>query len=112
MQELEQSHLPEAPYCRVASFIDDGVASFARRWAQEVIDAAGSQLAAFSFPLCSYPHVAIVGVPPPEDLDHCLEGVLSLGEPATIPEQFIEDLERRRAIKIQPWRLTPLSILL
>jgi hypothetical protein len=92
MGEVEGPADSEAVYCRVASFIDDGVAAFAHRWAEQVIDAASLPMAAFRFEHCSYPHVVAIGANVPEEVDHCLESVLSLGETTSISELVIQEL--------------------
>jgi len=92
MGERAHPSVSQEPYCRVASFVDDNVARFAYQWAEAVIATTECSLAAFCFLQSSYPHVAVVGVPLPEDLDHWIEGILSLGEPSSIPDRLLAQL--------------------
>jgi hypothetical protein len=45
--------------------------------------------------------VAVLGEPPPEDLDQQLQAILGQGVPATLPEEILDYLKQRRAAAIQ-----------
>jgi hypothetical protein len=95
VEGVSHSEYAAEVYCRVASFVDEEVASFTRRWLQEVVDSTDCQLAVFHFPMRSFPHVAVIGTRVNVDLDHYLEGVLSLGEATSLPEPVIQQLRGR-----------------
>src|SRR6266545_3456250 len=42
-------------------------------------------------------HVAVLGSPPPEDLQRRIEEILSTGEPVTLPDDILTHLVQRRA---------------
>ena len=50
-------------------------------------------------------HVAVVGTPPPDDLDEQLRAILSGAEALTLPPEMLAMLQKRRAEATQlgPW---------
>ena len=46
-------------------------------------------------------HVAVLGEPPPVDLDQQLQAILGQGVPATLPEEILDYLKQRRAEAIK-----------
>jgi hypothetical protein len=67
-----------APYLRVAAF------------------ATPCDLSAYRFLLDQVPHVAVLGAPPPPDLDDALAQLLATGAPATLPSAVHQALTARR----------------
>jgi hypothetical protein len=47
----------------------------------------------------------VLGEQPREDLEQRLQAILSTGEPASLPEEILRELQRRRAqaTKLGPW---------
>ena len=99
-----QSSEPE--YLKVARFSGEKPAGRAYRQAEELLfRSPDSELSAYRFHLNRVWHVAILGDRPPEDLDRRLQRILSRGEPASLPEEILVELQRRRAqaTRLGPW---------
>ncbi|SRR6266540_473877 len=95
-----------ALYCRAARFAGEEPAGRAYFQAQEVIfNDEMSELSVYRLLLRQVWHVAILGEQPREDLEQRLETILSRGQPASLPEQVLQELQRRRAqaTKLAPW---------
>jgi|SRR5215211_734783 len=94
-----------APYLRVASFADDRTAGRVYRRVQDTIFTAPCDLSAYRFLLDQVPHVAVLGAPPPPDLDEALAQLLAAGAPATLPPEVHQALtERRKQVgRRGPW---------
>ena len=62
-------------------------------------------LSAYRLLLNRISHVAVLGAPPPEELDRTIRRILSSGEPTTLPAEVIAALLKRRAeqIRFGPW---------
>jgi hypothetical protein len=96
----------EPEYLKVARFLGDKPAGRAYRQAQDLLFAAPDcELSTFRLHLNRVWHVAVLGEPPAEELDSRLQKILSRGEPASLPEEILLELQRRRAeaTRIGPW---------
>lgn len=96
----------QSPYLRVARFNGEKPAGRAYRKAQDLLFATPDcELSAYRFHLDRIWHVAVLGDQPPEDLERQLQTILSRGEPTSLPEEVLIQLQRRRAqaTKLGPW---------
>ena len=95
------------PYHRAARFAGERPAGVAYFQAQEAVyTAAGAvDLSVYRLQLNHIYHVAVLGQPPPSELDATLATILAAGEPATLPTQVLRQLAERRAqaTKQAPW---------
>jgi hypothetical protein len=104
MPSSEHESRPE--YLQVARFSGEKPAGRAYRQAEELLfRSPDSELSAYRFHLSRIWHVAVLGDQPPEDVDKKLQRILSRGEPATLPEEILIELQRRRAeaTRLGPW---------
>lgn len=85
----------QAPYYQAARFRAERPAGRAYFRAQEAIFQAECELSTYRLQLNRIWHVAVVGEPPPEDLDELLRGILAAGEPATLPPDVLKLLHER-----------------
>jgi hypothetical protein len=85
-----------APYLRVAAFADDRTAGRVYTRVQDAIFTAPCDLSAYRFLLDQVAHVAVLGAPPPPDLDQQLTALLAAGTPATLPAEVRQTLIDRR----------------
>ena len=96
----EQPQRPEAepvPYHRTARFADEPSAGVAYGAAQRAIfEGPPNDLSAYRFQLNRIYHVAVLGQPPPADLDEQLTAILASGEPAELPTDVLTALSERR----------------
>src|SRR5438874_2675381 len=93
-------------YLKVARFPSEKPAGRAYRQAEELLfRSPDTELSAYRFQLSHVWHVAVLGDQPPEELDRRLQRILSRGEPASLPEEVLLELQRRRASATQlgPW---------
>lgn len=102
----EQPRQPEqepVPYHRTVRFADGQSASDAYAAVQDAIFAGPpNDLSAYRFLLDQVSHIAVLGEPPPAQLDDQLQALLSVGEPATLPRGVLLALvERRRRLSRQ-----------
>ena len=86
------------PYHRTARFADEPSVGLAYGSSQRAIfDGPPHDLSAYRFQLNTVYHVAVLGEPPPAELDAQLREILAGGEPATLrPEVLAALTERRR----------------
>jgi hypothetical protein len=94
------------PYLRAARFGGERPAGRAYNEAQELIFRdPGCELSVYRLQLDRTWHVAVLGEQPREDLEQRLQAILSRGEPASLPEEILRELARRRAqaTKLGPW---------
>src|SRR5215213_8112013 len=99
-----QSSQPE--YLKVARFLGEKPAGRAYRQAEELLyRSPDTELSAYRFHLNRVWHVAVLGDQPTEELDRQLQKILSRGIPASLPEEILLQLQRRRAAatKLGPW---------
>jgi hypothetical protein len=104
-QQPSAEHEP-VPYLRAARFASDRLAGQVYFQVQEAIySAEANDLSAYRFQLNRISHVAVLGNPPPPDLDNQLSALLAAGEPATLPPEVVTALQERRAQAIRhgPW---------
>ena len=67
------------PYHRTARFADEIVARRAYAAVQDTLFATSCDVSAYRFLLDQIPHVAVLGSPPPDDLDERLQSLLAVG---------------------------------
>jgi hypothetical protein len=108
MPSPEQPRRPEAdaaPYLRAAAFADERSAGAVYDRVQETLFTHPCDLSAYRFLLNRVPHVAVLGVPPPPELDRALDALLATGEPAVLPAAVHQALNdrRRRMSGHGPW---------
>lgn len=99
-------HESQPQYLQVARFSGEKPAGRAYRQAEELLfRSPDSELSAYRFHLSRVWHVAVLGDQPPEELDKRLQRILSRGEPTSLPEEILAELQRRRAeaTRIGPW---------
>ncbi|MGD9893501.1 MAG: hypothetical protein AB7R89_03400 [Dehalococcoidia bacterium] len=104
----EQPSPPESeppPYYRAARFTDERTAAGVYRRAEQTIHRTPCDLSAYRFLLDQVSHVALIGAPPPPQLDQVLADLFAAGEPATLPSEVLRQLSERRAqaSRIGPW---------
>src|SRR6266508_4225614 len=101
----DQPQQPEpepVPYHRVARFAGERPAGDAYFAAQDALFAAPDvDLSVYRFQLDRRYHVAVLGDPPPADLDQTLTDILAVGEPADLPAAVLQQLAARRAQAIR-----------
>jgi hypothetical protein len=107
-QEHEPSAENQSPslYLQAARFRSERKAERAYFRAQEALyKAPECDLSTYRFLLERISHVAVLGAPPPEELDRTIRRILAAGEPTTLPDEVVEALLKRRAqqIRLGPW---------
>ena len=93
-------------YVQAAYFANEHIAGYAYAQAQEAIyTGPPNDLSTYRLILEEQWHVAVLGEPPPEELNHQLQEILGQGVPATLPDEILDYLRQRRAAAIQqgPW---------
>lgn len=106
MPSVERRDEEPLLYCRAARFPSERSAGRAYDRAQETLfNDPGCDLSAYRLLLERRWYVAILGEQPRPDLDRRLEQILARGEPASLPESILAELQHRRAqsIKLSPW---------
>lgn len=96
----------KAPYYKAARFRGEQPAGRAYFQAQDAIfNDPDCDLSAYRFQIRSIYHVAVLGEPPPEDLEQKLQTILSTGEPVSLPANLLKLLAERReqASNQAPW---------
>ena len=96
----EQSPGPEqehGPYYRAARFANERAAGQAYFAVQDAIfTAEDCDLSAYRLQLNRVSHVAVLGQPPPEELDQTLVVLLAAGEATALPAEVVKLLVQRR----------------
>lgn len=104
MSSKEHSPTPEnqpTPYVNVTRFSGEKPAGRAYRRAQDLLfRTPDCELSAFRFHLNRIWHVAVLGDQPSEDLDRQLRLILSHGQPISLLEQVLAQLQQRRAQRL------------
>src|SRR5215216_6463232 len=93
-------------YLQVARFSGERPAGRAYNQLQDAIfRSPACELSVFRFILDRQWHVSVLGDPPAETLERRIRQVLSRGTPASLPEEILAELQRRRAeaTRIGPW---------
>jgi hypothetical protein len=93
-------------YLRVARFNGERPAGRAYDQLQDAIfRSPACDLSVFRFVLDRHWHVSVLGDPPAEMLERRIRQVLARGVPASLPEEILQELQRRRAeaTKLGPW---------
>ena len=104
MSSSEQEHRPA--YLQVARFNGEKPAGRAYSQLQDAIyRSPACELSVFRLILDRAWHVSVLGDQPDETLERRIRQVLSRGVPATLPEQILLELQRRRAeaTRLGPW---------
>jgi hypothetical protein len=104
MSPKEHDSQPE--YLQVARFSGERPAGRAYNQLQEAIfRSPACELSVYRMLLQRDWHVAVLGDPPAETLERRIRQVLSRGVPASLPEEILAELQRRRseATRIGPW---------
>src|SRR5205823_3365672 len=95
MTSRERYSCPE--YLQVARFSGEKPAGRAYNQLQEAIfHSSGCDLSVFRLILDRAWHVTVLGDPPDETLERRIRQVLSRGTAASLPEQILAELQRRR----------------
>ena len=93
-QDKEQE---PSPYRRAASFSGEHTAGLAYDQVQEAMyNGPPNDLSAYRFQLNDIYHVAVLGEPPPDELDKQLEAILDTGMSAQLPKEILDYLIQRR----------------
>src|SRR3954451_18706328 len=99
-------HDRQPSYLQIARFNGERPAGRAYHQLQEAIfRSPACELSVFRFILDRQWHVSVLGDPPAETLERRIRQVLSRGTPASLPEEILAELQRRRAeaTRIGPW---------
>ena len=94
------------PYHRAFRFNTERPARRAYFQAQDILfNTPECDLSAYRFLIRQLWHVAVLGEPPPEELEQKIQGILSRGEPVTLPPEILKLLaeHRAQATKQAPW---------
>ncbi len=95
-QHPRREHEP-VPYQRAARFAGEQPAGQAYFAAQRTIfEGPPNDLSAYRFQLNRIYHVAVLGQPPPAELEEQLTAILASGEPAELPTDVLQALSDRR----------------
>ncbi len=87
----------QPPYHVAARFMSEPVAKQAYFRSKELVFAdVRADLSVYRFLLDQVSHVAVLGAPPPEEIDNQLRAILSTGEPAVLPQDILTALYERR----------------
>ena len=85
------------PYYRAARFATERAAGQAYFAVQDAIFTAEEcDLSAYRLQLNRVSHVAVLGEPPPEELDQTLAALLAAGEATALPAEVLKLLAQRR----------------
>jgi hypothetical protein len=89
-------------YLQAARFRSERQAERAYFRAQEALYRAPEcDLSTYRFLLERISHVAVLGAPPPEELDRTIRKILAAGEPTPLPDEVLTLLLQRRAEQIR-----------
>ena len=72
---------------------------------QEIIFSADCDLSTYRIRYEDVPHVVVLGLTPPENIDRQIGQTLASGEPSQLPADILQTLDRRRrqANRLGPW---------
>lgn len=104
MTSSEQERRPS--YLQTARFAGERPAGRAYTQLQDAFfRSPGCDLSVFRLILDRQWHVSVLGDQPDETLERRIRRVLSRGTPASLPEEILAELQRRRAeaTRIGPW---------
>jgi len=102
----EPGHEHESlPYYHAVRFQKEGAARQAYFAAQDTIYKVECNISTYRFLLRGIWHVAVIGEPPPEELDQELRHALRHGDPVPLPEDLLSDFTNRakEARRLAPW---------
>jgi hypothetical protein len=103
----EDSEPPSAgePYELAARFPTERRVGRAYYQVQEALFTTECDLSSFRLQLNRLWHVAVVGTPPPEELEGTIRRILAAGEATSLPAEVLAILLQRRAdqIRLGPW---------
>lgn len=109
MPEREKSKQPEfdpdPPYVKAASYKEERESLHAYSLAQSLILRNNVDLSTYRLLYKEVPHLVVLGLQPPADIDATLEAILGNGTMATLPPDIIRALNQRRnrATRMGPW---------
>ncbi len=83
------------PYYHAVRFQKEGPARRAYFAAQDTIHEAECNLSAYRFLLNGIWHVAVVGEPPPSEIEEQLARTLRAGDPVKLPDDVLKPLAQR-----------------
>ncbi len=93
----EREHQP-VPYYQAARFVGEEPAGQAYFQIQDLLLVVEeNNLSAYRFRLNRIWHVSVLGDPPPTDLEHKINDILSTGQGASIPDDVLKLLVERRS---------------
>jgi hypothetical protein len=101
-----QEHESQPQFLQVARFSGERPAGRAYNQLQDAIfRSPACELSVFQMLLQRDWHVAVLGDPPDETLERRIRQVLARGTPASLPDEILAELQRRRAEATQlgPW---------
>ncbi len=95
----------ENRYLAAVRFEQEAVARKTFFKAQDIVFKGDCELSVYRFQLRGVYHVAVIGEPPPSELQDQLKSILSSGVEADLPEQLKAYLFQRRvqAKRVGPW---------
>lgn len=96
----------QSSYLQAAQFTDERPAGRAYFQLQDAIfHSPESDLSVYRLLLARDWLVAVIGIPPAETLDRRIRHILSRGIPSSLPDEIVQELQRRRseATKLGPW---------
>ena len=96
---------PDKPYVKTAMFGSDDVALSAYSKAQAILFGADCDLSAYRIRYENVPHVVVLGLRPPIEIDQRLTETLATGKAAQLPQHIVTTLTQRRmqAKRVGPW---------
>src|SRR5215207_6888447 len=103
---MTSSETDQPPYLQVARFNGERPAGRAYNQLQEAIfRSPGCELSVFRLMLERQWLVSVIGDLPAEILERRIRQVLARGVPASLPDELVAELQRRRAeaTRIGPW---------
>src|SRR5689334_21084054 len=98
-------HEPSPPYLKAASFETESDSLHAYSLAQSLIFRNDSDLSTYRLRYKDVPHVVVLGLQPPADIDATLDAILAGGAASNLPTDVIQTLAERRvrAQRLGPW---------
>jgi hypothetical protein len=92
-------------YVKAARFTAEQTAQRVYFALQETIASQPCDLSTYRLLLDQVSHVAVLGQPPPQELDQRIDALLGQGSPTMIPPDVLAMLQRRRrqATTMGPW---------
>jgi len=104
-RDISQNPETQLPYYRAARFRREAASLRAYQNLESLFFREECELSAYRFLWDEGWHVAAVGAEPQPKLQEQVESILSVGQPTSLPEELLQELQRRRAqnTKLAPW---------